>query len=340
MVTQVFGFLNLIISFLSLLLYIIKSVLYITLMMGEVVVNILWCFVVKFDSFVKSSITCVKIMYEDFIYFLNDLYFYVSFCVQFVTIVSENIIFLFVRIQNLFLNCVSSLTNIAHSLYVISYLIINYTLIFFKLVLESLQLLGLNIWMIFTEILPLLIFYAVRYTFVQIKLNLQKFNSNAFLISENIKNVIHNFSYESVSGLVIGTLILYIIYRKCSYSSFKYYIIMPLVSTLVYCFCIVSDTVIKIYRLKLHNLENNFICAIFLKTINSLRYQNWIYKNCENHTINNFEERCVICLDSKRDVILLPCRHFCMCSPCSEKFDNNNCPICRQIFNEKLQVFY
>jgi len=40
---------------------------------------------------------------------------------------------------------------------------------------------------------------------------------------------------------------------------------------------------------------------------------------------------CVICLTSKRDTMLLPCRHICICVNCAEQMSKKttNCPICR-----------
>ena len=42
---------------------------------------------------------------------------------------------------------------------------------------------------------------------------------------------------------------------------------------------------------------------------------------------------CVICLTDVRDTIVLPCRHFCVCSECGDILRSRppqRCPICRQ----------
>ncbi len=41
-----------------------------------------------------------------------------------------------------------------------------------------------------------------------------------------------------------------------------------------------------------------------------------------------------------RNVVLLPCRHFCLCGSCAEnlKFQSANCPICRVPFRALLQM--
>ncbi|CAF0824724.1 unnamed protein product [Rotaria sp. Silwood1] len=55
---------------------------------------------------------------------------------------------------------------------------------------------------------------------------------------------------------------------------------------------------------------------------------------------NTNESTCVICLTDKRNVLLLPCRHLCLCGSCAEnlKFQSANCPICRVPFRALLQM--
>lgn len=54
----------------------------------------------------------------------------------------------------------------------------------------------------------------------------------------------------------------------------------------------------------------------------------------------NNENTCVICLTDIRNVLLLPCRHLCLCGSCAEnlKFQSANCPICRIPFRALLQI--
>jgi hypothetical protein len=42
-------------------------------------------------------------------------------------------------------------------------------------------------------------------------------------------------------------------------------------------------------------------------------------------------EHCAVCLSSPANVILTPCRHICMCTDCSTKYEKTSkkCPICR-----------
>ncbi|KAF9392286.1 E3 ubiquitin-protein ligase mgrn1 [Podila verticillata] len=50
---------------------------------------------------------------------------------------------------------------------------------------------------------------------------------------------------------------------------------------------------------------------------------------------------CVICLSDVKDTIVLPCRHFCICSECGDILRRRapqRCPICRQVFQALLHI--
>lgn len=58
----------------------------------------------------------------------------------------------------------------------------------------------------------------------------------------------------------------------------------------------------------------------------------------ERHNKNE-ERMCVVCLESQKSVLLLPCRHLCLCGECSSRPEVTKCPICRQTIYEKLVVY-
>lgn len=55
-------------------------------------------------------------------------------------------------------------------------------------------------------------------------------------------------------------------------------------------------------------------------------------------------EECIVCMSAARDTLILPCRHFSVCSTCAEslKSQARKCPICRQSFEAllKTNAFY
>jgi len=48
------------------------------------------------------------------------------------------------------------------------------------------------------------------------------------------------------------------------------------------------------------------------------------------------DDECVVCLEASKEVLLLPCRHMCVCSTCLTHIDK--CPVCRATFEEYIQM--
>ena len=48
---------------------------------------------------------------------------------------------------------------------------------------------------------------------------------------------------------------------------------------------------------------------------------------------------CVICQIETKSVLLMPCRHMCVCKACSLRHEMDKCPLCRQTIKEKIDVY-
>lgn len=53
---------------------------------------------------------------------------------------------------------------------------------------------------------------------------------------------------------------------------------------------------------------------------------------------NTDKDNCVICLETRKCKLLLPCKHLCLCEGCSEKVDA--CPLCRGNITSQEKVFF
>jgi len=59
----------------------------------------------------------------------------------------------------------------------------------------------------------------------------------------------------------------------------------------------------------------------------------------ESQDVQNEQRLCVICCHEERTIVLLPCRHLCLCGPCSEHESLRDCPLCRKPIQHKFSVF-
>jgi hypothetical protein len=48
---------------------------------------------------------------------------------------------------------------------------------------------------------------------------------------------------------------------------------------------------------------------------------------------------CALCMTDDSCVLLLPCKHVCMCENCYSRMTTEQCPICRQQFDVATKVF-
>ncbi len=54
----------------------------------------------------------------------------------------------------------------------------------------------------------------------------------------------------------------------------------------------------------------------------------------------NFEGyECIICMERGRNVIFLPCKHFCLCEECLEELQRQECPVCKREICETVKLF-
>lgn len=47
---------------------------------------------------------------------------------------------------------------------------------------------------------------------------------------------------------------------------------------------------------------------------------------------------CVVCRTNPREIVLIPCGHFCLCEDCSTDIDSN-CPLCREFIRQKNAAY-
>ena len=51
-----------------------------------------------------------------------------------------------------------------------------------------------------------------------------------------------------------------------------------------------------------------------------------------------FQDKCVVCIENKPSILILPCKHICHCVICDEEGLMNKCPMCRGKIDRKLVI--
>jgi len=51
------------------------------------------------------------------------------------------------------------------------------------------------------------------------------------------------------------------------------------------------------------------------------------------------EKLCVICRENPKVMLIMPCRHLCVCEECGQRVELDRCPLCRNVIAERFSVF-
>jgi serine/threonine protein kinase len=57
--------------------------------------------------------------------------------------------------------------------------------------------------------------------------------------------------------------------------------------------------------------------------------QEALYQVRSAQDLDEDENNCCICMDNKRNILVQPCMHLCICNVCQSGLPNNECPLCR-----------
>ena len=54
---------------------------------------------------------------------------------------------------------------------------------------------------------------------------------------------------------------------------------------------------------------------------------------------------CIVCMEEEKSVLLMPCKHLCMCKGCTDKLIAQSgrrkamCPVCRNLIMDTIEAF-
>lgn len=98
--------------------------------------------------------------------------------------------------------------------------------------------------------------------------------------------------------------------------------------------------------INLHTHEDSLSSALSLRLRSVPRFELGKTNDTRQHLLHQLEQEhesklCVVCQDRNKCVIVLPCRHLCMCTECSViiKRDHGTCPMCRQNVRRTMKIY-
>ncbi|CAH0547741.1 unnamed protein product [Brassicogethes aeneus] len=217
-------------------------------------------------------------------------------------------------------------------------------------------LIGAGVWFAIT-IVPLSLCYLTTSTAkLVLSLIIETFDKIK-QCTETIKTVLYDLYYfvtdvplESLAGLIVGLSIAYIL--------FQFYVV-------IYAFLRARFTSYKqIIRQNCAVLYNNILQkitvrqrVIYRRILESRRplhlrrepinrrvlVARRVIQQEESKNEDSFLDQrfCVICQERQKCILILPCRHVCLCSECNSQLQmyNNTCPMCRKDIERTMKVF-
>lgn len=204
---------------------------------------------------------------------------------------------------------------------------------------KLLILFGSGIWFSVT-FLPLLIYNLgliltnfVCTIFEEIGAFIIRTLKNCKLSLNDFYDFVTDVPFESVLGLIVTLSLIYV------FTQFYMVIFTCMLQQLQQ----LSSKIRRLFnrtrqiRILSYNFSNNR--TRFPQVRRSLSTQ--LPQNKVNVNQSNDDLDCVICQERTKCILLLPCRHVCMCSECSDMFQlyDNACPICRNHIEETMRIF-
>jgi hypothetical protein len=78
-----------------------------------------------------------------------------------------------------------------------------------------------------------------------------------------------------------------------------------------------------------------------LKLISDTQFEHWGKRqnNDKKTIIEHTDNQCCICLTHLKNVVLMPCKHLCVCVNCSHHPSLTSCPLCKTVIELTFSVY-
>lgn len=211
---------------------------------------------------------------------------------------------------------------------------------------DSIILVGDSTWMLLTFLPNLTIFIVSRL------IGMIHFGAvYAIKATKATSLTISNFIVDSASFLtyvplqtICGLISIYLIvkYRRLFFSIFlastisiMEFLLLIATQNLLFCQNILAF-MYEVSRSVMYEVRN-YLPSLSLSTGKS----NHLCFDEDTQNDNEIPSYCVICQDQLKSIVLMPCRHLCLCKACYTQLKRYRhlCPVCRQPFVQTIQVY-
>lgn len=303
--------------------------LQISYLIGNFIVNQ----TINFTSYILYVLEIISstlsILYEDSLIFFEDFgqkcLFILSFCIQGVETVINGLMNGIFSIGDGVIKigeCISSVKNL---FYLSSMSVISFCKEAAVLTKQMLILLGSSIWLCFT-LIPTVTLASYNFIVQCVSDFINKSQNLILVFLDRLSNLLHellifffDLPINSGAGLLLGLLILFLIVisfdKICS---------------------LILHGVNKTYN-SLISFTSNLWSGKFLENKNKTEVNNGhLY-----HQDLNDDKLCIVCQENPKEIIYLPCGHFCLCKDCSNQIrkTQKNCPVCRKQVKRTSRVY-
>ncbi|XP_018323118.1 uncharacterized protein LOC108735599 [Agrilus planipennis] len=291
---------------------------------GQVIISGILVLIKTIQRAVEAILVVCDILIEDFWIFANDLNSFFETCKTIGGSLSHFITASITAIVMGIKYSVGGVILLPSSLYGFILIIFNNVFVLLRVIIQSFKqiaiLIGFGIWFVIT-LLPFVVvslvtmfMYYIGYAFQKTCEEIQTFFK--FLqMSLSYFNLFLDFPPEAIAGLIIGMCLIFVVLR------FR-----------MFCYRLCLSRI----RLRFHN-QIRMVTVDVPSVNNDLQTEAPQFSSLELRSL-----KCSVCLDHPRNIVLLPCRHVCLCSNCDSQISQSRvrvCPICRTKVGSSMKVF-
>lgn len=256
-----------------------------------------------------------KIILEDFHPFASDIIKYLQAILQVLTIVKCGVLtvlnsaytFLSAVVNGIVFSVLEmfiQVTNIVAS-------VINGVVDVFAFVKRLLVLFGSGVWFLVT-LIPLSLVSCFIYSTYCLGLLFEETMNLVYAFVNKLNNIyefVTDVPLESCIGLVVGICLVYIF--------IQFHVV--------------------VYQFFRHKFT--IFITMAKRSVINFRWSLTLQRETEDNV--NEENYCIICQEHVKNILLLPCKHVCLCNYCELKMNRRNyrCPVCRTHVHRTMQVF-